>query len=412
MGYTALSALTLLECGNPKNDAMIQGAATQVRSRAGRTNQTYELALCILFLDKLGDPKDGPLIQSLALRLVAGQTYSGGWNYQASPANSQSEQELLSFLQDEREYRLTHLSGKSDLANPLGLGEADLMRAPGQLGPRAAQSPRDAMAGNAAQGGAKSKKGEAKLDPDLRPPEVPASLRHLAIFNGQAPKQRFKNPGNHGDNSNTQFALLALWAARRHEIPLERTFALAELRFRRSQKPDGGWGYNPYDGSTDTMTCVGLLGLAVGRGTEFELLHLGSTLQGSAVQKLTAEDDGIQKGLKRLGRAIGAPAGRTTDIRQPNLYFLWSVERVAVLYGLPTIGNKNWYQWGAETLLANQHQNGSWSGGQYHQAHPVIDTCFALLFLKRANLAPDLSDNLRRFVPVVDPDRRSSSDGK
>jgi hypothetical protein len=77
-----------------------------------------------------------------------------------------------------------------------------------------------------------------------------------------------------------------------------------------------------------------------------------------------------------------------------NLYFLWSVERVGVLYNLATIGTKDWYRWGAEILVANQQQAGHWDKGGYHGADPTIDTCLALLFLKRANLATDLGGRL------------------
>jgi hypothetical protein len=83
-----------------------------------------------------------------------------------------------------------------------------------------------------------------------------------------------------------------------------------------------------------------------------------------------------------------------------NLYFLWSVERVAVLYDLQTIGGKDWYRWGAEILVANQGPHGNWANGGYHGASPVLDTSLALLFLKRANLAKDLTNKLP-FDPVA-----------
>jgi hypothetical protein len=59
---------------------------------------------------------------------------------------------------------------------------------------------------------------------------------------------------------------------------------------------------------------------------------------------------------------------------------------------LEKIGNKDWYAWGADFLLADQDKDGSWNGvyGQYG-----ADTCFALLFLRRADLAKDLSASLR-----------------
>ncbi len=77
-----------------------------------------------------------------------------------------------------------------------------------------------------------------------------------------------------------------------------------------------------------------------------------------------------------------------------NLYFLWSLERVAVLYDLPAIGDKDWYRWGAEILVANQDVAGNWIGGMYPGNSPILDTCLALLFLQRANLVKDLTSRL------------------
>src|SRR5205823_11670450 len=81
-------------------------------------------------------------------------------------------------------------------------------------------------------------------------------------------------------------------------------------------------------------------------------------------------------------------------------YFLWSVERVAVAYGLKTIGNRDWYEWGSKYLLDNQGKDGGWVG-RYEGG---VDTCFALLFLRRANLAVDLSARLKG---VKDPGERN-----
>ena len=104
-----------------------------------------------------------------------------------------------------------------------------------------------------------------------------------------------------------------------------------------------------------------------------------------------------------------------TQLGGTGYYFLWSVERVCVLLDLNTLAKRNWYDWGAEILLSNQRAEGYWDdsrySGSYPGHNPVTDTCFALLFLKRANLAPDLSDNLRLYIPVVDPDRRGGSGG-
>ena len=121
-----------------------------------------------------------------------------------------------------------------------------------------------------------------------------------------------------------------------------------------------------------------------------------------------ARDQSVRDGLLALGTVIGQPG----DLRQqqtgavgivngripssfPNYYFLWSLERVAMVFGLQTIGNKDWYSWGAEFALAHQQRDGSWSGGY---AEGGVDTSFALLFLRRSNLAQDLAATLRGRV--------------
>jgi hypothetical protein len=105
-------------------------------------------------------------------------------------------------------------------------------------------------------------------------------------------------------------------------------------------------------------------------------------------------DTRIVNGLTALSKSVGKPSGSWRDRPMEDLYFLWSLERAAVLYGLPTIGDRDWYRWGAEILIANQEKRGYWTNGGYHGASPTIDTCLALLFLKRANFVADLGARL------------------
>jgi hypothetical protein len=145
------------------------------------------------------------------------------------------------------------------------------------------------------------------------------------------------------------------------------------------------------------MTGAGLLGLAVGLGVAAEPSR-------PAAADATARDPAVDKGLRALGRAFGLPRGRQRqrDDLTPgvNLYFLWTLERVAVLYNLREIDGRDWYRWGAEILVDSQSADGSWQLGGYPGSLPAVDTCFALLFLHRANLVPDLS---KRLQFVVDP---------
>ena len=83
-----------------------------------------------------------------------------------------------------------------------------------------------------------------------------------------------------------------------------------------------------------------------------------------------------------------------------DLYYLWSLERLAMLYDLPTIGGKDWYRWGAEMLVTNQTRFGDWEPwelGPFDSSQtygPTLNTSFALLFLKRSHLIRDLTAKL------------------
>ncbi|MGH7225554.1 MAG: hypothetical protein ACRELF_20235, partial [Gemmataceae bacterium] len=102
VGLAALPALTLLECGVKPDDIRIQRALRHVRLTVPKLYTTYDLALVILFLDRLGDPADKKLIQTCALRLVAGQHPSGGWTYTCPHLTPKQEIDLLTVMRARR----------------------------------------------------------------------------------------------------------------------------------------------------------------------------------------------------------------------------------------------------------------------------------------------------------------------
>jgi hypothetical protein len=220
---------------------------------------------------------------------------------------------------------------------------------------------------------------------------------------------------------------------------MERTLSALARRYRVSQNRDGSWGYHYFYGGGDPerppMTCVGLLGLAVGHGLaadkeadenpavalgraqaaavvtfhpplSFLFLALDRSEKKQALDraKKRGNDEQILRGFVALDKHVGEPVDRTDNIPQKDLYFMWSLERVGVLYDLATIGRKDWYRWGAEMLVANQQFQGNWENGGYPGSNLVIDTCLALLFLKRGNLVADLTTKL-----PFDPSALSSS---
>jgi hypothetical protein len=179
-----------------------------------------------------------------------------------------------------------------------------------------------------------------------------------------------------------------------------------ERRFRISQAKDGSWGYeyvnrqNQAAGNgSPAMTCAGLLGLAVGHGVA------APSADGKTPAKEGVDDSAIKDGMKHLSTLLGKSQNRgggkaKTPLGAYGMYFLWSVERVGVLYNLRSIGDKDWYAWGSEMLVDEQAGDGSWHAGVYPGNNATLDTCFALLFLKRANLAKDLTTKIEYLIDI------------
>jgi hypothetical protein len=57
-----------------------------------------------------------------------------------------------------------------------------------------------------------------------------------------------------------------------------------------------------------------------------------------------------------------------------------------MLYGTETMGRHEWYAEGAAYLLKEQQVDGSWKP---KDGTGAVDTCFAILFLKRATVTLD-----------------------
>ena len=79
-----------------------------------------------------------------------------------------------------------------------------------------------------------------------------------------------RGPGDNlytGDNSNTQFALLALNEAERVGVQVNpATWRLALEHWQQTQKEDGAWGYTPREASTGSMTCAGVCSVVIASG--------------------------------------------------------------------------------------------------------------------------------------------------
>lgn len=374
-GPACLAGLALLESGVAANDASVVNIAFHVRQVGMSLTGTYQVSLAIMFLDRLGSKGDVPMIQLLTLRLLTGQCADGTWGYQCEGLDLSDVEmrRLQAALVQE-----TKLTTPSNPKTPM---------------PKVAPKPREDIDLEPPK--------TPKKEPEAKEPPKKEELKglhpeldqYLRLVNNARPR------AGSGDHSNTQFATVGLWVGRRHFVEVNDALKRIDKHYRDCQAGDGGWGYTGAGGTSPSMTCAGLMGAAMGFGAK----NVGG--QGGD----PGQDRVIENGLKSLGNVLAAAGAdgerdrggrfrfRQNDL-STNYYFLWSLERVGMTYGLTTIGKVDWYQWGSELLLTSQAADGSWERGAQHGATPVVNTSFALLFLGRANLAQDLSASLRGKV--------------
>jgi hypothetical protein len=251
------------------------------------------------------------------------------------------------------------------------------------------------------------------------------------LHEGTRPKNAFLGDE---DLSNTQYVLLAIWAGTRcgYDIKPEQLERIARrlLRYQErlgegvervedpdpeEKKPtkDGSRYAQPTKGGEETerpkdrargfpytlrgpitgsMTTAGLSSLLIVKAMLLE--------QGAVPKALRVPlDKGIWDAIAWLQRnyTISAYPGRGLTW---HYYYLYGLERACVIAGKRFLGAHDWYREGGEMLLDSQEAGGRWEpegqlgtfgrgpagGSRYRTA--LLDSCFALLLLKRATLVP------------------------
>lgn len=227
------------------------------------------------------------------------------------------------------------------------------------------------------------------------------------------------------DHSNTQYALLALKSAARCgvEVPVdvwqrsvqhwinaqgitgnkEVTLKLeffndkdAGITTTELKARPGGWGYltgpmtgmgGMMGGGADdfekrkygAMTCAGLTSLIICESELFAAKKLDDKLRENIDR---AKKQGLAWLQENFSMRANVPAAHF--FIKFYLYYLYSLERVGVLYGIKKFGDHDWYHEGALMLINAQKDDGTWAMSILDL--PLSDTAFALLFLKKATL--------------------------
>lgn len=213
--------------------------------------------------------------------------------------------------------------------------------------------------------------------------------------------------GTANDNSNSQYAALGLRAGFDAGISIPGdTVAMALKWWKENQKdkaekgreavstgtvdlgPPRGWCYHYDNGHEDHKSFGSMTGGAVASMVIYHYM-LGNDWW---------RDSSVKSGLSWLAANFsvtvnpGSPCTFGNNEKTQYHYGLYALERVGMLYGTVKIGAHAWYAEGAKELINAQKEDGSWEGSD--GSNSTWDTCFAILFLKRAT------------APIATGDRR------
>jgi Domain of unknown function (DUF4159) len=199
-------------------------------------------------------------------------------------------------------------------------------------------------------------------------------------------KGAWSYPGPGGDNSNSQFAVLALYDAQSVGAKVKRqTWQMAADYWRNTQNDDGSWGYVPGDAGSGSMTCAGIGALA----TSTAALESGdATVDGGRVVccRPHQQDHALERAIDWLAHHFSVernprPAGSGQDCLY---YYLYGLERAGRLTARRFIGDHDWYREGAQFLVNDQDPlSHYWKGSWHAEQQPPISTALALLFLAK-----------------------------
>lgn len=317
-----LILLTLLHANVPENDPKLQELFK--RTMKAPLERTYKVALLAMFLEDFDRVKYQRKLWQCAQFLVDNQCQNGQWSY-GNPT--------------------PFVKNAPELPDDVATGGAPQARSGGVL--------------------------------TFNKPPVPGERVKPKVVRRLGGVRKQKEGRATGDNSNTQYGALGLRSC--HDagiiIPAE-TVVKGLTWWRLSQhRPDpkegvyGGRGWNYKDPQTQdkkpyhAMTAGGVGSLAI-----YEYM----------LKKDWKRSTSIKAGLKWIGDHW---------YMGENYYYLYGLERACVLYGTEEVGKHNWYVEGAKFLLKKQKGDGAWRRGKYNKDQDyraVWDTCFAILFLRRA----------------------------
>jgi len=206
---------------------------------------------------------------------------------------------------------------------------------------------------------ARNAKYRKQLDKDM------AYLTRTALRHGA---WGYGGPERTGDNSCSQFALLALWEADRAGLRIKPALVRkVEATWLVRQRPDGGWTYagqgDVNTASTLTMTTAALASLYI-------------------CQDMLATTCAPYRYQSRVDRAWTYLAKHLKEDYYRNGYLAFCVQRVGMASGRKFIAGMDWFAAGAGKLCEPNPYGRSFRG----RWGPVVRASFELIFLARGRI--------------------------
>lgn len=248
-------------------------------------------------------------------------------------------------------------------------------------------------------------------------------------------------PHANQDLSSTQLAALALYNAHRFGVKVKMQVWMDILEFTLSQQEADGPEHEryqrSYEGGKQVIKKDRARGFMYIKGSPDN--HEGkatSSMTGCGVTNLLIcrdvlanDSKGLKlwKGRKQLQADVEAaiddgvawldkywsPMNNQTADKKPAgyaIYYLYALERAMDVMGRKLCGSHLWYEEGAKSILGQKQahmievkikkntelrETLFWKTGTTHEPQDVLDTCFALLFLKRATkgIMPNVTGN-------------------
>ena len=189
--------------------------------------------------------------------------------------------------------------------------------------------------------------------------------------------------GKHGDNSNSQYALLGLHAASEAGVPVKaEVWALARAYWERSQKNDGSWAYTPDSPASSAkhdpagVSSLIISGMRRYQGQEF--------LQGEKIVNCGkgGQNRSLQRGIDWLARNFqvrktpgAASSGGSTISTASSAPAGWPASATsATMTGIA---------WAPRSWSRTRTSSRDSGRGHCRRRDPILSTSFALLFLAK-----------------------------